>query len=184
MSDEPVWYFAFGANMCARVRSARRVTALSREPARLPDYRLTFAERGFPFFEPAFASIEAARGHDVHGVLLQLPETAFALIDSTESPGYQLLDVEVIGRNSGPVRAAAYASRSPVPGLVPSRRYLELLCEGARENGLPADYLHRLEAQPSRYVPGGTFVFTLLARALAALQRRGVAVPARARRRR
>lgn len=184
MSDKPVWYFAFGANMCSRVLAARRVTPLAREPAKLPDYRLAFLEKGFPFFEPAFASIEPAPGDTVHGVLLQLEQRGFAFIDSTESPGYRLLEVDVIGRDSGRVCAATYASRRPVQGLVPSRRYLELICEGARENGLPGDYVRRLEAEPSRYVPGGKLVFGTLARAFGALQRRRVAVPARARRRR
>lgn len=184
MNDKPVWYFAFGANMCSRVLSARHVKPLSREPASLADYRLSFLEKGFPPFEPAFASIEPSAGNTVHGVLLRLEPSAFALIDSTEAPGYQLLDVEVVGQNSGRVRASAYASGRPVRGLVPSRRYLDLLCEGAREHGLPEGYVRRLEAEPCRDVPGGRLVFTFLARTLAALQRRGFALPARARRRR
>lgn len=182
MSVEPLWYFAFGANMSSRVLAARHVTPLSREVATLPDYRLVFQERGVPIVEPAFASIEPASGDRVHGVLLQLERAAFARIDSTEGPGYRLLDVEVIGRSSGRVRATAYTSSRPVRGLLPSRRYLELLCEGARENGLPDDYVRRLEAEPCRHVPGAAPVITLLVRVLGVLQRRGIGVPARARR--
>ncbi len=184
MSVEPVWYFAFGANMSSRVLSARRVAPLSREAAMLPDYRLVFQERGLPVFEPAFASIEPARGDRVHGVLLQLDDAAFARIDATESPGYRLLDVEVVGMSSGRVRAAAYTSRRPVAGLLPSRRYLDLLCEGAREHGLPDDYLRQLDAEPCRHIPGAAPFFSLMVRLLGAMQRRGVGVPERARRRR
>lgn len=182
MKNGHMWYFAFGANMSSRVLSARRVRPLSREPAALAGYRLVFHERGVPIFEPAFASIEPAAGGIVHGVLLRLEHAAFSLIDSTEGPGYDLLEVDVVGRDSGRVRATAYTSRRPVAGLVPSRRYLDLLCEGARENGLPADYVRRLEAQPSRNIPGSHALFSLVAKALQALQRRGIAVPARARR--
>lgn len=182
--DGTVWYFAFGANMSSRVLATRRVSPLSSQPATLHDYRLAFKEPGLPFFEPGFASIEPARGDIVHGVLLELDRAAFARIDSTEAPGYRLLDVPVVGRDSGRVQATAYTSRRPVSGLLPSRRYLELLCEGARENGLPSDYVRRLETAPCRHVPGAAPVITLLVRVLGALQRRGVAVPARARRRR
>lgn len=184
MAETAVWYFAFGANMSSRVLARRRVTPISSEPARLSGYRLAFQERGIPFVEPAFASIEPADGDAVHGVLMRLERAAFARIDSSEGPGYELLDVDVIGRDSGRVCATAFTSRRPVVGLRPSRRYLGLLCEGARENGLPTEYVRRLEGEPHFYVPGMGPAFTLLASALHALQRRGIGVPARARSRR
>lgn len=181
-AESAVWYFAFGANMNLRVLNARQVRPLSREAARLEGYRLVFGEPGIPLLEPAFASIEPAPGDVVHGVLLNLARDDFARIDSTEGPGYEILNVEVVGRVHGAVTARAFKTRHPVSGRKPSLRYLNLMLRGAYEHELPAEYLHRLEAQPYYYVPGAALVFNSLVRLLGPLQRRGFLVPRRARR--
>ncbi len=154
MKADPVWYFAFGANMASRVLAARRVTPLSSEAASLPGYRLVFEERGLPVIEPAFASITRAAGETVHGVLMRLERADFDRIDATEGPAYALLEIDVAGRKSGAVTAIAFQSTRPVQGYLPSRRYLRILCDGAREHGLPGEYIRALEAQPSVHVPG------------------------------
>jgi hypothetical protein len=74
-------------------------------------------------------------------------------IDSYEGRGYSFIEVDVEGERSGIQRSRTYQARRPTPGLRPSRRYLRVLCEAARENGLPASYLRELRAHPSAYVP-------------------------------
>lgn len=169
---ERVWYFAFGANMSSRALSMRRVQPLRREAAALADYRLTFGERGLPLLEPAFASIEAAPGEVVHGVLMELTGADFDRIDATEGRGYALVEVRVRGAVSGAIEALAFQTRAPVRGRRPSGRYLDLLCEGAREHGLPPAYIAWLAAQPSLRVPGTRLVSRVLMPLLAAAHRR------------
>jgi hypothetical protein len=70
-----------------------------------------------------------------------------------ESPRYRYIDVDVHGADIGRVRARAFQNTTPVAGIIPSRRYLRILCEAARTSGLPVDYVAALEAQRSAYVP-------------------------------
>lgn len=175
----PVHYFAFGANMSSAVLRRRRVEVLSREPARLRGYRLIFDLAGFPWVEPAFASIVRQPEHDVYGVLYRLTQDQLERVDSYEGLAYSFIEVEVEGEMSGTTRSRTYQSKWPTPGLRPSRRYLRLLCEGARENHLPPSYLQELAAHPSVYVPvlseivgGGIGLFEAVNRLLCQIRTR------------
>jgi hypothetical protein len=149
-----LWYFAFGANMSSDVLSRRRVRPLASEPARLDDHVLFFGERGIPFVEPGFATIAAAPGKTVWGVLHHLRAGDLDVLRSYEGNTYSRRRVRVVGRNSGEVEAWVFSSRYPVRGLRPSTRYLDTLLSGAREHGLPEDYVTWLERQPTRLVTG------------------------------
>ena len=169
----PLHYFAFGANMSSLVLRRRGIEVLSREPARLRGYRLAFDLAGVPWVEPAFASIVADPEHDVFGVLYQLTPEQLGRIDSYEGRGYSVIEVEVEGKRSGTKRSRTYQTKHPTLGLRPSRRYLRILCEAARENALPPSYLRELRAHPSVHVPvlseivaRGIVVFEAIERAL------------------
>ncbi len=153
MALAPIHYFAFGANMSSAVLRRRGIEVLCREPARVRGYRLVFDLAGLPWVEPAFASIVHDPEHEVFGVLYQLAPEQLRRIDSYEGRGYSLIEVDVEGERSGTRRSRTYQTRRPAPGLRPSRRYLRILCEAARENGLPPSYLRELRAHPSAYVP-------------------------------
>jgi hypothetical protein len=148
-----VHYFAFGANMSSAVLRRRGIEVLSREPARLRGYRLVFDLAGFRWLEPAFASIVRHPAHDVYGVLYRLTPDQLERVDSYEGRAYSFIEVEVEGARSGTTRSRTYQTRRSTPGLRPSRRYLRVLCGGARENGLPPAYLRELGAHPSVHVP-------------------------------
>jgi len=150
---ESIPYFAFGANMNSAVLRRRRIEVLSREPARLRGHRLVFDLAGVPWVEPGFASIVADPGHDVYGVLYELSPGQLERLCCYEGRLYSVIEVEVEGTRSGPTRCRAYQTKRPRSGLSPSRRYLRVLCEGARENELPSSYLRELGAHPSAYLP-------------------------------
>ncbi|MEZ4340074.1 MAG: gamma-glutamylcyclotransferase family protein [Sandaracinaceae bacterium] len=150
MSD---WYFAYGANMATRVLRRRGVTAIESHAARLPGHRLVFEEPGIPWLEPAFASLRADDDEVTHGVLHRLTDEDLAALDRIEGIGYDRVAhvVEVPGR--GEIAASFYASRRSTTGRRPSRRYIRILVEGAREHDLPARWIERLEAEPTFHVP-------------------------------
>ena len=148
-----VHYFAFGANMSSVVLRRRGIVVLSREPARLRGHRLVFDLAGIPWVEPAFASIVPDPEHDVYGVLYRLAPDQLDRVNSYEGPGYSVIEVEVEGERSGIQRSSTYQTRRPASGLRPSRRYLRVLGEGARENDLPASYIRELDAHPCVHVP-------------------------------
>lgn len=148
------WYFAYGANMSTSMLVSRRKMApLSSEAALLDGYRLEFTTPGLPLVEPVFANISADCDGVVHGVLHRLPHRDLARLDLDESPAYDHLEVQVTGTEVGRVSAIAYHSSRRTLGRKPSRRYLELVCRGAAEFGLPAAYQAELAAHPARHIP-------------------------------
>ncbi len=151
--SSPLWYFAYGANTSTRVLDRRGIAPLSSEAARLDGWRFAFSMRGFPGVEPAFANIEPDAASCVHGVLHRMRASDLERLDRVEGFGYRHRDVEVVGIRSGSVTATAYACPRTVNGALPSRRYLSLVCDGAREHGLPQSWIAALEAQPRRHVP-------------------------------
>lgn len=146
-------FFAYGAKMRAAALEQAGITPLGRERARLRDHRIAFDLPGIPLVEPAFASFAAAPGEEVHGVLWWIASGQMRTLDRHESPRYRVVEVEIEAERSGIVRAEAYKNETPVFGLRPSRRYLRLIAEGAREAELPPDYVARLVAQESVHLP-------------------------------
>lgn len=155
-------------------RTRRSMRPRSAEPARLDDYRLVFNEGGIPYVEPAFANIEPAPGARVWGVLYDLPCGDLELLSRDESQNYRCVEVAVHGACSGEVVAQAYQSARVREGRLPSRRYLGLLIEGAREHGLPDEYVQELAGQASYYHPVWSRVGDVLIPIYTKLRRRGL----------
>jgi hypothetical protein len=151
--SDDVFYFAYGANIDRAVFvDRRRLHPVSAEAARAPGHELIFAARGVNFVEPAFAALRSADGHDVHGVLYRLPRREVPRLHRLEN-GYETFYVDVVGERSGPVRAFTYDVPALTFGLKPSHRYVASLSRGARQHGLPPEYVAELERQPVTYIP-------------------------------
>lgn len=149
---EPVHYFAFGANMARRVLVERRgIVPLASRAAAVRGYELRFGLRGLPGIEPSFATIVANPEATVHGVLHTLAPRDLLRLDRIER-SYERIPVAAETAD-GPFEATAYHVRRPSPERPPSRRYLALLVEGAREHGLPPAYLEALAARADHHVP-------------------------------
>lgn len=152
--SEPVPYFAFGANTCRDVLVRRRdIVPVASHAATLADHRLAFVHRGVPLIEPAFASVLAAPGETVHGVLHLLRPEDMRVLDRHESSEYDRAVREVRTRDHGSFEAQLYVTRHPRDGLRPSRRYRDLLIRGAREHDLPEAWIRELESIPCAHVP-------------------------------
>ena len=128
----------------------------AREAGVLSGYRLAFDLPGLPLLEPAFANIHPMSDGEVHGVLWRLSPSDLDRLDLQEGGGdvYERLPVIVDGRQSGPVEAIVYRSTRAPTTKRPSRRYLRLLLEGAREAELDPTYIDDLEKVPTHYLPG------------------------------
>ncbi len=142
-----LWYFGYGSNMNRSIfLERRRMRALETRTGYLDDYRLCFnlpvgsGERGV-------ANLEPFAGARTHGVLYRLSAEQADHLDRTEGvPAgvYRRISVSVV---AGTVRVDAFTYLSPHTrtGRKPSARYLGLLLEGARQHGLPDDYVRALE---------------------------------------
>jgi gamma-glutamylcyclotransferase len=120
---------------------------LAARRARLDGHRLTFdlpvgpGERGVANLAPDPAA-------STWGVCYLLEADACAHLDRTEGVHrgyYRRLDVTVVADGDAHLAAFAYQGALRMAGRKPSARYLGLLLAGAREHGLPAEWIRHLE---------------------------------------
>lgn len=150
-----LYYFGYGSNMNSRVFQGRRAMRPTKiERAVLKDYRLVFNQPGVPWLEPSFANIEPAAGEYIEGVLYEITEDEMHRLDLSEGGGaYDVVTSIVEGEVSGSVEAHTFMTHAVADGLLPSHRYMRLLIDGARERGLSAEWVQKLEDAPYHYGP-------------------------------
>ncbi len=147
--QEPVWYFAFGANMHdSAFRERRGSRPAAWRAGRIEGYRLRFHLEGRPRGRAAPANIVPDPGAEVWGVLYGITRKQLLHLDSTEGvPGrrYRHLWVEAEDAEGNALRAVTYIAEGKETDCKPSLRYITLLREGARAHGLPEHYLRFLD---------------------------------------
>lgn len=147
----PLWYFAYGSNMTLDIfRGRRALEPLETTWGWLAGYRLCFDIPVGPG-ERGVANLEADASARTCGVLYLLDPESAERLDRTEGVHngvYHRLPVTVTTAPGDPVVAFAYHSARRRPGRKPSPRYMGLLLAGAREHGLPSDYVDYLCALP------------------------------------
>jgi gamma-glutamylcyclotransferase (GGCT)/AIG2-like uncharacterized protein YtfP len=138
-------YFAYGSNMSRAPMRARCPSAREVGIAVLAGHRFIVTSDGY-------ASIVAAPGGVVHGLLWRLAPRDLAALDAYESIDTGLYRVATLTVRRGARRTAAmvYVGRSRRPGS-PRPGYLEAVLDAARELALPAAYIDTL----ARWLPSG-----------------------------
>ena len=135
-------YFAYGSNLkLARLRE-RAPSANARGRALLCGWRLAFDKAGRD--GSAKANLRRADGDRVCGALYALAPGDWPGLDAAEG-GYERIPVEVANPAGALARAQTYLARAPGAQGLPREEYLRLVLEGAREHGLPADWIEALE---------------------------------------
>jgi cation transport regulator ChaC len=146
-SEELLWYFGYGSNMCPTIFLERRkMSPVETGWGWLNDYRLCFNIPVGPG-ERGVANLEREERERTCGVLYLLRPEDCERLDRSEGVHvglYRRLPVEIaVGEQQ--VAAFTYGSTLTQAGRKPSPRYIGLLLNGARHHGLPADYLYYLE---------------------------------------
>ena len=147
--SEGFWYFAYGSNMQRHTFEGRRgMRPVQSRCARLDGWRLCFdlpvgsGERGV-------ANVVPHDTDQVCGVAYLISAAELERLDLSEGVDrgwYRRVEVVVTSLEVERIRAWTLASSFAATGRKPSARYLGLLLEGAREHGLPAEWIARLEA--------------------------------------
>lgn len=140
-------YFAYGSNMervllkrlCPK---AKFVTA-----AVLPDHALAFSGNS-PMWGGGIATILEKPGRQVEGVVWEISEAERKALDEYEGfPSLYLRQEMQVRTHSGKVFAVfAYIMDNPGRETPPSKRYKQLLINGAEEHGLSDEYIDFLES--------------------------------------
>ncbi|WP_203141477.1 gamma-glutamylcyclotransferase family protein [Marinobacter mangrovi] len=156
-------YFGFGSNMSRLSLKAKGVEPLSSRRAELSGWRLRFNVRHFFRHEGGVGNIERTGhpGDRVLGVLHECPDDALDLLDAAEACGYGYDRIEVAVKpqqraddSSHAVSALTYVG---TPAFIddccrPSRRYLNIVLDGARQAELDEGYIRALARQPTHVV--------------------------------
>ena len=148
MSDGSVYYFAYGSNMSSKVfrHGFRRLKPTSAERATLDGYRLAFSEAGIPFFEPGFANVEVDSTAMVEGVLYRITEKEMDDLHISEGGrAYNIIEITVRGLLSGTIQALTFQSKEVAHGLLPSKRYIDILIDGSQEHSLSEAWVTMLK---------------------------------------
>jgi gamma-glutamylcyclotransferase len=138
--------FAYGSNLAASEMDAWCPDARFAGPARLPDHRLALNRRSIRWGGGA-VDIVPSVGEEVWGALYEVPDGALDRLDAKEAEGwaYRRATVRVEGADGGPLAAEAYEVIAKEPDEVPATaEYAAVLVRGARERGLPGQYVARL----------------------------------------
>eukprot|EP01129_Flabellula_baltica_P007389 TRINITY_DN2870_c0_g1_i2.p1 TRINITY_DN2870_c0_g1~~TRINITY_DN2870_c0_g1_i2.p1 ORF type:complete len:237 (+),score=56.66 TRINITY_DN2870_c0_g1_i2:266-976(+) len=100
--------------------------------------------------EPSMGNVMYAEGEELHGVVLHLDSENKAKMDAIEPPGH--LPVVAVTYDGVERVGYCYHEETDAEDVPPSKRYLDILVDGAREAGLDEGYIEKLAAR-EYYVP-------------------------------
>ena len=138
-------YIAYGSNLSSERMLQRVPSAQASGPLRLPGYQLTTDKAGRDGTGKANLR-PAPGGAAVWGVGWRLDASEWPLLDACER-GYARIRVDPEG---APHSAQTYCSTQLSDDPVLAAEYKSFIVAGAREHGLPPDWIELLEALPAR----------------------------------
>ena len=142
-------YFAYGSNMAPERLQARTPSAQPLGVGILPGRRLAFQKLSR---EDGSGKCDVPLSDNpddcVHGVLYSLHPEELPTLDAYEGVGfgYDRESLEITRSDGQMVRAETYVATLTRPGLLPFCWYREHVLRGARQHGLPADYIAAIES--------------------------------------
>lgn len=150
MAEAPTYtYFAYGSNMSSERLRQRTPSAKPFGRARLRAHRLRWHKRGRDGSGKCDAAFTGRREDAVWGVLYAIDSAEKRLLDAAEGlgVGYGEKDVQVVAADGAVVVARTYEAKPAMRdgALLPLPAYKRRVLAGAREHGLPKDYVAALE---------------------------------------
>lgn len=139
-------YFAYGSNMLEDQMKGRCNSAVRVGIGMLNNYELVFNRKG-TYRAGGVASIKAAEGHRVYGVIWRINSSDFWDLDEKEDPKAYVRKKITITTLSGDAYACHLYESIPQGGsFKPDKEYLKRMIRGGREAGLSEDYIRYLES--------------------------------------
>ncbi|XP_063610195.1 gamma-glutamylcyclotransferase-like [Penaeus indicus] len=141
-------YFAYGSNLLTERIHINNPSAKMVDIGKLKDFRLDFnyfSQR----WQGAAATIVEDPGNHLYGVLWEIANEDMKHLDKQEGVDhgvYKAIEVDVEASDGKMVKARSYQLIRPLEkDRRPSFVYLDVILRGAKENGLPKDYIDFLE---------------------------------------
>jgi hypothetical protein len=141
-------YFAYGSNLNLSQMKARCPGAKKIGIGRLHGYEICFPRKSSSRQGKGVASICEKPGTFVEGVLFQLTNSDWNRLDEYEgvpdSYARKLVTISMIGGKK--IVGETYLANTMEGGpFKPSKVYIDLIIQGAQENGLSVDYIEKLK---------------------------------------
>lgn len=141
-----MYHFAYGSNLCTDFVREHCPSAAFVACAALPNFRVEFRHYSQAMGGGISTVIEAP-GELVQGCIYEIPERQLRKLDAVESvpdghyrrDGFLVLDAGGRWR-----RAELYRVATPTGPYLPSKSYVDLMVAGAKEHGLPPEYIDDL----------------------------------------
>lgn len=148
-----VWYFAYGSNLSTKQKEDRTGAVREARLARLDGYRIAFNKRGGD--GTGKANIVLHQGRVVWGVAYRCSPEALDTMDRYEGVQgghYFRKHVRVRFESGDEIDAVTYVAGGSFinDSLRPSKEYLNAILDGARQHGLPEDYIREIESAAHR----------------------------------
>ena len=157
-----LFYFGYGSNMSTQYLIKRRkIIPVESEVACLKDYELIMNMGGPNFLEPSFANIRPSKGSTVEGVIHKINDKDLQKIVNTEGEDYQLIKLSVYKDGKRETAYTLIYITEETKDIPPSKRYLKILINAAKENNLSKPYIENLEKRPSVYYPFLSEIFSI-----------------------
>ena len=143
-----ILYFAYGSNMSTRRLVARVPSAEVISVAKLRGHRLEFHKLGKDGSAKCDVACTGDSNDVVYGVVFSIPLSEKATLDKIEGlgNGYAEKNVVVASESGRTFEAVTYYATNIDASLKPVDWYVEHVVRGAREHGLPPEYISRIEA--------------------------------------
>lgn len=142
------WYFAYGSNLSGEQKQNRTGPIREARRARLDGYRIAFNKRGND--GTGKANIVPDANRTVWGVVYRCSSDALDEMDRYEGVAnghYARKTVRVQTDAGDELDAITYVAGDSFvdDSCLPSKKYLETIIQGARQHGLPEDYIGEIE---------------------------------------
>ncbi len=142
-----MYYFAYGSNLSIGRFTSRLPSALVLGVARLSAHRLVFHKKSSDGSAKCDALSTDNVDDEVIGVVYEITAAEKCVLDTIEERGYgykeNTVNVDVAEGKS--IEALAYFAMNIDASLKPYHWYKEHVLIGAREHGLPTDYVQMIE---------------------------------------
>ncbi len=157
-----ILYFGYGSNMSTQYLIKRRkIIPHESKVGVLKDYELIMNMGGPNFLEPSFANIRPSNGSTVEGVIHKINDKDLQKIVNTEGEDYQLEKLSVYKDGKRETAYTLIYKTEETKDIPPSKRYLKILINAAKENNLSRGYIENLEKRPHVYYPFLSEIFSL-----------------------
>jgi cation transport regulator ChaC len=139
-------YFAYGSNMLEKQMRERCKSVNKIGNGVLRNYKIVFNRKG-SYHDGAVASIERSDGGQLWGVIWKIRVSELLELDKIEDPEAYKREKVVVSTQDGTTYSChAYVAIPQTAELRPDDQYLKTVIEGAKEAGLPDDYIRLLES--------------------------------------